>query len=71
MLNLLDCKTRAAECERMAEQTLNPGVRAILHDMARAYVRLAIEAENAARLRAPPLQLIVPKPAAKSAANGP
>src|SRR3954471_17988 len=62
MLNSLDCKIRAAECEKLAEGTSNPRVQVILRDMARTWTRLALEAEQTMKQTRPPLQLIVPSP---------
>ena len=58
MLNSLDCKIRAAECEKMAENAPNPRVQAILRDMARTWTRLALESEQTLKQSRPPLQLI-------------
>ena len=66
MLNSLDCKIRAAECEKMAEGTSNPRVQVILRDMARTWTRLALEAEQTLKQTRPPLQLIVPGPPSAS-----
>jgi len=46
MIPPLECRLRAAECQRMAEQAPNPRVRDILLDMARTWTRLALEAEQ-------------------------
>jgi len=62
VLNSLDCKIRAAECETMAEKAPNPRVQAILRDMARTWTRLALESEQTLKQSRPPLQLIVPNP---------
>ena len=58
VLNPLDCRLRAAECEKMAEGAPNPRVQAILTDMARTWTRLAVEAEQALKKSRPPLQLV-------------
>ena len=62
MLNSLDCKLRAAECEKLAEGAPNPRVQATLRDMSRTWTRLALEAEQTLKQSRPPLQLIVPGP---------
>jgi hypothetical protein len=62
VLNSLDCRLRAAECEKLAEGASNPRVQAILKDMARTWTRLALEAEQTLKQSRPPLQLIVPNP---------
>ena len=62
MLNSLDRKIRAAECEKIAEKATNPRVQAILRDMARTWTQLALESERTLRQSRPPLQLIVPNP---------
>jgi hypothetical protein len=56
----LECRVRAAECQRMAAQAPNPRVQTILTDMARTWTRLAVEAEQAARLRRVSSQLSTP-----------
>jgi hypothetical protein len=45
MFTPLDCRLRAAECQKMAERAPNPSVRATLEDIARSWNRLAVEAE--------------------------
>ena len=73
MLNSLDCKIRAAECEKMAENAPNPRVQAILRggggergkDMARTWTRLALEAEQTLKQSRPLLQLIEPNPVSR------
>src|SRR4051812_41861233 len=62
VLNSLDCKLRAAECEKLAEGAPNPRVQATLRDMSRTWTRLALEAEQTLKQSRPPLQLIVPGP---------
>jgi hypothetical protein len=62
VLNSLDCKLRAAECEKLAEGVANPRVQAILRNMARTWTRLALEAEQTLKQSQPALQLIVPNP---------
>ena len=62
VLNSLDCKLRAAECEKLAEGAANPRVQAILRNIARTWTRLALEAEQTLKQSRPPLQLIVPNP---------
>ena len=64
VLNSLDCKLRAAECEKLAEGAPNPRVQATLRDMSRTWTRLALEAEQTLKQSRPPLQLIVPNPLA-------
>jgi len=61
-MNSLDCKLRAAECEKLAEGAPNPRVQATLMDMARTWTRLALEAEETLKQSRPPLQLIYPNP---------
>jgi hypothetical protein len=61
-LNSLDCKLRAAECEKLAEGASNLRVQAILKDMARTWTRLALEAEQTLKQSRPPLHLIDPNP---------
>jgi hypothetical protein len=46
MLTAERCRVRAAECQRMAAQAPNARVRDILIDMARTWMRLALEAEQ-------------------------
>ena len=60
MLNSLDCRIRADECEKMAEEAPNPRVQAILRDMARTWTRLALESDQTLKHSRPRLQLIVP-----------
>jgi hypothetical protein len=62
VLNSLDCRLRAAECEKLAEGAPNPRVQAILKDMARTWTRLALEAEQTLKQSRPSLQLIDPDP---------
>src|SRR3954466_3342595 len=54
MISPLECRLRAAECERMATQAHNAPVRNILADMARTWTRLALEAEQTLRLKQGP-----------------
>jgi hypothetical protein len=42
------CLARAAECERMAEETRYPASKAIFLDQARRWYRLAMESETSA-----------------------
>jgi hypothetical protein len=49
MLNPADCRLRADECERWAKAAINLSIRADLRDMARAWTRLAIQADMVAR----------------------
>ena len=65
MLNSLDCKIRASECEKMVENAPNPRVQAILRDMARTWTRLALEAEQTLKQSRPLLQLIEPNPVSR------
>jgi len=46
MIPPLECRLRAAECERMARQAHNAPVRDILLDMARTWTRLALGGEQ-------------------------
>jgi len=46
MLTAERCRVRAAECQRMAAQAPNARVQDILIDMARTWMRLALEAEQ-------------------------
>jgi hypothetical protein len=62
VLNPLESKLRADECQKMAERQTNPRVQAILRDMARTWTRLAFETEQTMKQSRPPLQLIVPNP---------
>jgi hypothetical protein len=66
VLNSLDCKLRAAECEKLAEGVPNPRVQATLRDIARTWTRLALEAEQTLKQSRPPLQLIVPQSSSSS-----
>jgi hypothetical protein len=45
MFTPLECRLRAAECQKMAERAPTASVRATLEDMARSWNRLAVEAE--------------------------
>jgi hypothetical protein len=45
MFTPLECRVRAAECQKMAEYAPMPGMRANLEDIARTWNRLAVEAE--------------------------
>jgi hypothetical protein len=62
VLNSLDCRLRAAECQKMADNDSNPRVQAVLRDMARTWTRLASEAEQTLKQSRPPLQLTFPNP---------
>jgi hypothetical protein len=53
MFTPLECRLRAAECQKVAEQAPNPGMRATLEDMARIWNRLAVDVEDAERARRP------------------
>jgi len=57
VLNSLDCRLSAAECQKMADNDSNPRVQAVLRDMARTWARLALEAEQTLKQSRPPLQL--------------
>jgi IS5 family transposase len=45
----LECRLRAAECQKLAECQTNPRVQAILGDMAGTWTRLAVRAEQPSR----------------------
>jgi hypothetical protein len=60
MFTPLECRVRAADCQRMAEHAPNPRIRSTLTDMARTWTRLALEAEQSLKENRPPLQLIYP-----------
>jgi hypothetical protein len=62
MFTPLECRLRAADCQRMSAHAPNPRLQAILTDMGRTWTRLALEAEQALKESRPPLQL-VPNPA--------
>jgi len=62
VLNPLECRLRADECQRLAERLENPRVQAILRDMAQTWTKLALEAEENLKQSRPPLQLIEPNP---------
>jgi hypothetical protein len=49
MFTPLECRLRAAECQKMAEYAPNPHVRTALADIARTWTRLALEAEATQR----------------------
>ena len=49
MFTPLECRLRAAECQKMAEYAPNPYVRTALADIARTWTRLALEAEATQR----------------------
>ena len=57
MLTAERCRVRAAECQRMAEQAPNARVRDILIDMARTWMRLALEAEQWTQMNRPTVRL--------------
>jgi hypothetical protein len=63
MFTPLECRLRAADCERMSAHAPNPRLKAILLDMSRTWTRLALEAEQTLKENRPPLQLIVPNSA--------
>jgi hypothetical protein len=62
MVPPLECRLRAAECQRMAAQAPNPRVQNILLDMARTWTRLALEAEEWTRINKPSMRLKKPAP---------
>jgi hypothetical protein len=62
MFTPLECRLRAAECERMMAQAPNPRIRAVVADMARTWARLALEVEQSLKETRPPLELIDPSP---------
>ena len=69
MLTAERCKVRAAECQRMAAQAPNARVQDILIDMARTWMRLALEAEQWTQMNRPSTRLT--KAAPKNAAGEP
>lgn len=58
----LECRLRAADCQRMVAHAPNPRFQATLADMARTWTRLALEAEQTLRESRPALQLIETNP---------
>jgi hypothetical protein len=58
MFTPLECRLRAADCQRMSAHAPNPRLQAILTDMGRTWTRLALEAEQTLKESRPPLQLI-------------
>jgi hypothetical protein len=60
MFTPLECRIRAADCQRMAAHAPNSRIRSALTDMARTWTRLALEAEQSLKENRPPLQLIHP-----------
>jgi hypothetical protein len=62
MFTPLECRLRAAECERMMAQAPNSRIRAVVADMARTWTRLALEVEQSLKETRPPLELIDPSP---------
>jgi hypothetical protein len=52
-----ECRRHSAECQRLAEQTSNARVKAILLDMAGTWTRLALEAEQWSQERSPKQRL--------------
>ena len=60
MFTPLECRLRAAECQRMVAQAPNPRIRVVLADMACTWTRLALETEQSLKENRPPLELIVP-----------
>ena len=69
MLTAERCRVRAAECQRMAAQAPNARVQDILIDMARTWMRLALEAEQWTQMNRPSTRLT--KAAPKNAAGEP
>ena len=65
----LECRLRAADCQRMALQAPNPRIRATLTDMARTWTRLALEAEVSLKESRPALRLIDHDPPSPPAAR--
>jgi hypothetical protein len=57
MIPPLECRLRASECQKMASQAPNMRVRDILLDMARTWMRLALEAEEWSRINKPSVRL--------------
>jgi hypothetical protein len=60
MFTPLECRLRAAECQKMVAQAPNPRIGVVLADMARTWTRLALETEQSLKESRPPLELIVP-----------
>ena len=60
MFTPLECRLRAAECQKMVAQAPNPRIGVVLADMARTWTRLALETEQSLKENRPPLELIVP-----------
>ena len=60
MFTPLECRLRAAECQRMVAKAPNPRISVVLADMARTWTRLALETEQSLKENRPPLELIVP-----------
>jgi hypothetical protein len=61
VLNPLECRLRADECQKLAERPANL-VQAILRDMAQTWTKLALEAEQNLKQSRPSPQLIEPNP---------
>jgi hypothetical protein len=57
MIPPLECRLRAAECQKMASQAPSARVRDILLDMARTWTRLALEAEQWGQMNRPTARL--------------
>ena len=62
MLNSLDCKIRAAECEKMADGAPKPASANHSESWRVRGQGFALEAEQTLKKSRPPLQLIVPNP---------
>ena len=70
MFTPLECRLRAADCQRMMAHAPNPRLQAILLDISRTWTRLALEAEQTLKESRPPLQLIVPNSANRGLTPG-
>jgi hypothetical protein len=62
MITPNECKDRADGCRQMAERAPNIRMRAILIDMARTWMRLALEAEQSNQNSVPLLRVIKSQP---------
>ena len=70
MFTPLECRLRAADCQRMMAHAPNPRLQAILSDISRTWTRLALEAEQTLKESRPPLQLIAPNSASRGLTPG-
>lgn len=70
MFTPLECRLRAADCQRMMAHAPNPRLQAILLDISRTWTRLALEAEQTLKESRPPLQLIAPNSASRGLTPG-